>query len=321
MARPKPPWSPPRVYHHLTAEQGDPYLLQLRLNVDSLERLNSVAGALRKVIARHDSLRTAVVWEGLETPQQVVWREAELVVERVPYAQIDAEAGSARMDLSHAPLIRPTLLFHHIVVDATSLQVMREEMLAHLRGEPGPVQPAVPYRNYVAQARLGVSEAEHEAYFREQLGDIDEPTLPFGLLDVQGDGRSIEEAQQLLPDEVLRRLRSQARQLGVASLLHVAWGRVLAAATGHDRVVFGTVLLGRLQGGAGADRGMGMFINTLPLRIDLHEVGVRDAARFAGARTRLAGSGPALERGGRTTAVGATGRTTGCLARPGNSRQ
>ncbi|RMN94522.1 hypothetical protein ALQ51_05142, partial [Pseudomonas cannabina] len=72
---------------------------------------------------------------------------------------------------------------------------------------------------------------------------MDEPTLPFGLLDVQGDGRSIEEAQQLLPDEVLRRLRSQARQLGVsvASLLHVAWGRVLAAATGHDRVVFGTV--------------------------------------------------------------------------------
>nr|UXB94859.1 non ribosomal peptide synthetase [Pseudomonas syringae] len=287
------------LYHHLTAEQGDPYLLQLRLNVDSLERLSAVADALRKVIARHDSLRTAVVWEGLETPQQVVWREAALVVERVPLAHIDAEAGSARMELSRAPLIRliyspdvvgqglaATLLFHHIVVDATSLQVMREEMLAHLRGEPGPVQPAVPYRNYVAQARLGVSEAEHEAYFREQLGDIDEPTLPFGLLDVQGDGRSIEEAQQLLPDDVLRRLRSQARQLGVsvASLLHVAWGRVLAVATGHERVVFGTVLLGRLQGGAGADRGMGMFINTLPLRIDLHEVGVRDAARATHAR-------------------------------------
>ncbi|MCF5602301.1 amino acid adenylation domain-containing protein, partial [Pseudomonas syringae] len=287
------------LYHHLTAEQGDPYLLQLRLNVDSLERLSAVADALRKVIARHDSLRTAVVWEGLETPQQVVLRKADLVVERVPLAQIDAEAGSARMELSRAPLIRlvyspdgvgqglaATLLFHHIVVDATSLQVMREEMLAHLRGEPGPVQPAVPYRNYVAQARLGVSEAEHEAYFREQLGDIDEPTLPFGLLDVQGDGRSIEEAQQLLPDDVLRRLRSQARQLGVsvASLLHVAWGRVLAAATGHERVVFGTVLLGRLQGGAGADRGMGMFINTLPLRIDLQEVGVRDAARATHAR-------------------------------------
>ncbi|EPN29905.1 non-ribosomal peptide synthetase SyfA, partial [Pseudomonas syringae pv. actinidiae ICMP 19096] len=83
-----------------------------------------------------------------------------------------------------------------------------------------------PYRNYVAQARMGVSEAEHETYFREQLGDIDAPTLPFDLRDVQGDSRSIEEAQQVLPDALLRGLRSQARQLGVsvASLLHLAWG-------------------------------------------------------------------------------------------------
>ncbi|MCR8717523.1 amino acid adenylation domain-containing protein [Pseudomonas syringae] len=287
------------LYHHLTAEQGDPYLLQLRINIDSLERLNAVAAALRTVIARHDSLRTAIVWQGLEVPQQVVWRHADLTVKRVAPAQIDAEAGTARMDLARAPLIRllyspdatgaglsATLQFHHIVVDATALEVMREEMLAHLRGDPGPTLPAVPYRNYVAQARLSVSEAEHEAYFREQLGDIDAPTLPFDLRDVQGDSRSIEEAQQVIPDALLRGLRSQARQLGVsvASLLHLAWGRVLAAATGNPRVVFGTVLLGRLQGGAGADRGMGMFINTLPLRIDLDNVGVREGARATHAR-------------------------------------
>ncbi|KPY86808.1 non-ribosomal peptide synthetase [Pseudomonas syringae pv. tagetis] len=287
------------LYHHLTAEQGDPYLLQLRINIDTTERLEAVADALRKVIARHDSLRTAIVREGLDAPHQVVWRQAELMVERVPLAQIDAPAGSARMDLSCAPLIRlaycpdatgsglsATLMFHHIVVDATALDVMREEMLACLRGEPDPSRPAVPYRNYVAQARLGVSEAEHEAYFREQLGDIDEPTLPFDLRDVQGGGHSIEDAQQLLPDALSERLRSQARQLGVsvASLFHLAWARVLAAATGTDRVVFGTVLLGRLQGGAGADRGMGMFINTLPLRIDLETLGVREGARATHAR-------------------------------------
>ncbi|WP_122314588.1 non-ribosomal peptide synthetase [Pseudomonas cichorii] len=287
------------LYHYLTAEQGDPYLLQLRMSFDSLERLQSIADALNKVIARHDSLRTAIAWDGLEVPQQVVWRNAELPVEEVPLAQIEAEAGAARMDLNQAPLIRlvynndpasarlqATLLFHHIVVDATALQVMREEILAHLRGEPEPAQPAVPYRNYVAQARLGVSEAEHETYFRGQLGDVDEPTLPFGLHDVQSDGSSIEEAQQTLPDDLVLRLRTQARHMGVsvASLFHLAWGRVLASATGKDRVVFGTVLLGRLQGGEGADRGMGMFINTLPLRIDLAGIGVREGARATHAR-------------------------------------
>ena len=42
----------------------------------------------------------------------------------------------------------------------------------------------LPFRNLVAQARLGVSQQEHEAFFRKMLGDIYEPTAPFGLLEV-----------------------------------------------------------------------------------------------------------------------------------------
>ncbi|EGH35084.1 amino acid adenylation, partial [Pseudomonas syringae pv. japonica str. M301072] len=59
-------------------------------------------------------------------------------------------------------------------------------------------------------------------FFRDMLGDIDEPTLPFGVQDVQGDGRGIEEACQRVDIGLSQRLRVQARQLGVssASLYH-----------------------------------------------------------------------------------------------------
>ena len=91
------------------------------------------------------------------------------------------------------------------------------------------------------------------------LADIDEPTTPFGLLDVQGDGGNIEEAHMRLNADLADRLRANARRLGVsaASLCHLAWAQVLAKVSGREDVVFGTVLFGRMQGGAGADRAMG----------------------------------------------------------------
>ncbi|MCG8296568.1 non-ribosomal peptide synthetase, partial [Pseudomonas entomophila] len=276
------------LYHHLSSPEHDPYVLQSRIAFDSPARLHAFADALRQAIARHDVLRTSVLWDGLPQPVQVVWREAALQL-----APLDAQNEQA-LDIGQAPLIRllhgpatgnqrieALLQFHHIVLDHTALEVIGQELLGYLQGTGAPLQAPVPYRNYVAQARLGVSQAEHEAFFRAQLGDIDEPTLPFGLSDVQGDGLGIEEAQLWLDEPLAAQLRHQARRLGisVASLFHLAYARLLAAVSGTDRVVFGTVLLGRLEAGEGAERALGMFINTLPLRLDLAGLTLEVAVR------------------------------------------
>ncbi|WP_032623478.1 hypothetical protein, partial [Pseudomonas syringae] len=82
---------------------------------------------------------------------------------------------------------------------------------------------------------------------------IDEPTLPFDLRDVQGDGRLIEEVHHRIDDTLSQRLRKQARLSGVsaASLVHLAWAQVVGRFSGRDVVVFGTVLMGRMSGSAG----------------------------------------------------------------------
>ncbi len=292
------------LYHHIAAQAGDPYLLQATFALDSRARLDGFVQALQAVIDRHDILRTAVLWEGFDQPLQVVQRRTELLLEEPLLDPIQGDIATqlqalfdprhCRLDLGKAPLMRlacawdsaqqrwvAILLFHHIALDHTALDVMQAEMLACLNGEAERLDAAMPYRNYVAQTLLGVSRAQHEDFFREMLGDVEEPTLPFGLREVQGDGRGIDEAKLNLDNALSLRLRQQARQLGVspAALHHLAWARVLGRLSGREDVVFGTVLLGRMQSGEGSDRALGMFINTLPLRVKVGAEDVRTGVK------------------------------------------
>ncbi|MCE1644991.1 condensation domain-containing protein, partial [Enterobacter hormaechei] len=103
------------------------------------------------------------------------------------------------------------------------------------------------------------------------------------------DGSQVTESHRMLTAGLNERLRGQARRLGVsvAALCHLAWAQVLSRTSGQTQVVFGTVLFGRMQAGEGSDSGMGLFINTLPLRLDIDNTPVRDSVRAA--HSRLAG--------------------------------
>ncbi|MCP3468522.1 non-ribosomal peptide synthetase [Bradyrhizobium sp. CCGUVB23] len=297
------------LFHHLLAGQGDPYLLVSQMAFADRGLLERYLGAVQRVVDRHDILRTSFVWEGLSRPAQVVWRNAPLGVSEVALAGCDGpgpdelrlrfDPRRQRIELGRAPLLRFVIareaggarwlllqLQHHLIGDHTTLEVMHAEVRAVLEGREHELSAPQPFRNLVAAARLGVDAKAHEEFFRTMLADIDEPSTPFGLREVHGDGSGAREAQRMLPQALNARLRVQARRLGVslASLCHLAWGQVVARSSGREQVVFGTVLFGRMHGGAGGDRTMGLFINTLPLRLDLDGSGVEASVRTTHAR-------------------------------------
>ncbi|HYW09654.1 MAG TPA: AMP-binding protein, partial [Longimicrobium sp.] len=165
--------------------------------------------------------------------------------------------------------------------DNTAVRLLREEVRAHLLGRAAELAAPLPFRDYVARTRMGASRDAHEAYFRELLADVDEPTTPFGLVDASAEGSRMVDARLQVEPRLAARLRERARRLGVtaASVFHLAWAQVVARAAGRDDVVFGTVLFGRMRGGEGADRVMGPFINSLPVRVRVGVEGVEESVR------------------------------------------
>ncbi|WP_189974625.1 condensation domain-containing protein, partial [Streptomyces avidinii] len=288
------------LFHHLLADGGDDaYVLPSVLEFPSREQLDAFTDALQQVIDRHDIFRTSFVWEGLREPVQVVWRKAVLPVVELtldaqgtdPVAELVAAVGSS-LALGRAPLFSfhaaavpggerwlGLVRVHHLVQDHTALEVLLGEVGAFLTGRGGDLPAPLPFRTFVAHARSGNDGAAHEQYFAELLGDVTEPTAPYGLVDIHGAGSDV--VREVVPFAPASgaRLREVARRLGVstATVLHVAWARALAAVSGRDDVVFGTILFGRMNAGVGADRVPGPLINTLPVRVRTAELGVLGA--------------------------------------------
>jgi amino acid adenylation domain-containing protein/thioester reductase-like protein len=288
------------LFHHIENEGHDTYVLSTLFSAPSRRHVNLLAERLQTVINRHDALRTAVIYEGVSQPLQVVYRHVELPVHQISLhpgrdaleqLRTQARSGRYRFDLQSPPLARLWIAHqphesqwyavfqaHHMVCDHLSLIEILTETAACLEAREQLLPASIPFKRYVTRALAHTSRAEAEAFFRAKLAGIDSTTAPFGISDARVDGNTIQEHRTNLDPAVAQRLRALAQRHGVSPgrLLHCAWCLVVAHSSGRDDVVFGTVLLAAEQRSRGTTTGvlLGPCINTLPLRLSLREVSV-----------------------------------------------
>ncbi|MEW5926736.1 MAG: amino acid adenylation domain-containing protein [Gemmatimonadota bacterium] len=251
-------------------------------------------GALATLAARHPVLRTSFELAAFSEPMQLVHRRVEVPLAVTCLARLAPEAWGAALDAwveaerlrafdrGAAPLIRfhvhtlgpDAFQFgfteHHSILDGWSVAAMLTELFGLYFAAPRPrdeAPPASVLREFVALEREVLASAEARAFWAETLEDS-APTLPASLGPAGGTGNRTRSGP--LPAGVAAGLAGLARREGLPlkSFLLAAHLRVLAAAAGTDDVVTGLVANGRPEG-AGAERVLGLFLNTVPLRLRL----------------------------------------------------
>ncbi|HEY0682983.1 MAG TPA: amino acid adenylation domain-containing protein [Steroidobacter sp.] len=282
------------LFQYHLSKQGDAYVVSTLLELSSHESLNALIRALQSVVERHAILRSAILSDGLKSPIQVVCRRVDLPIE-----QLSLEPGGletqmrARMtrrlrkwNLCEPPLMRlqfahastercyVLLQLHHVICDHISMKIVVHEAMTELNGG-APLPPnAVAYRARVTQAVAEANRRNAERFFCSKLHAVDEPTAPFGLLDARAYGGEIKEAKIAVEPALAKRIRTQASRLKVtlAQLFHAGWGLVVAHTSGKDEVVFGSVFLLDRERKDNTAPIVDMFVNTLPLRLQLRGV-------------------------------------------------
>jgi len=289
------------LFHTVYAPNSGAYVYQLSCKLYEPLNIPAFMQAWQKVIDRHSILRTFFVWERRDKPLQVVRRQVKLNLEQHDWRQLEQGEQQQQLqafltadrqrgfDLSATPLLRQALIrisdeaFYFIstrpqlVQDGWSGPLILKEVFAYYealsRGQDLHLDPPRPFRDYISWLQQQ-DLAQAEAFWRKTLKGFTAPTpLPdagSGRIAETGQPRFAEQLRRLSVDATERLQRfAAAHELTVNTLVQGAWALLLSRYSGERDVVFGVVVSGRPAELSGSEKMVGLFINTLPLRVQI----------------------------------------------------
>ncbi len=287
----------------LAAKDAGMYLIQLSYALEGELNMDAFAGAWQNVIARHDVLRTSFHWEGLEKPVQVVHRKTNFSIESLDWSASSPEEQQEKLTALHqenqtrgviftqAPLLGFTLIrmggsalhfiwtFHHILFEGWSASLLLQEVFAFyratLKNETLRLNPSKQYREYISWLH-SQDQTQAEIFWRSRLADFMSPT-PLGMGGAASGTLApvadYDARQITLSADATARLNSFARKhhLTMNTLVQAGWAFLLSAYSREQDVLFGTIVSGRSIDLDGVEAMVGLFINILPMRVQLSD--------------------------------------------------
>ncbi len=284
------------LFHTALAPESGVYVQQFTCRLRGALDVSAFAEAWRSVLARHPVLRTGFRSNDAGRPSQVVYRHVPLPFEQDDWRGQNVAEQAERLERyleadrvqgfspSQAPLLRLALFrreddayqlvwtYSHLVMDGWCLPIVLSEVLAFYRGESNRLGPRRPFRDYIDWLQ-GQDPGAAEPFWRSALHGFDAAT-PLGVDRVTSAGpASFGEKRGSIAAGATAALVELARanQLTLSTLVQGAWALILSRYSGRSDILFGSTVSGRPAALAGVETMVGMFINTLPVRVAVRE--------------------------------------------------
>ncbi|MDP1665278.1 MAG: amino acid adenylation domain-containing protein, partial [Methylobacter sp.] len=288
------------LFHSLYAPESGVYSIQVGCRLLGELNISAFKHAWQQLVEQHPILRTRFHFENRDQPLQIVdkyaqlpiteydWRGCPAPEQAQRWQQLQADDRDNGFDFTQAPLMRLGLVqcsdtahyflwsYHHTLLDGWSTPLLIKDLFAAYatirRGDAAFLPVVRPYRDYIDWLQ-NQDMASAEAYWRSALSGFTAPTpiIMNKAADntVQHQAHGYGKQSLALSRTHTKALQNFAKQqqLTVNTLVQGAWGLLLSRYSGDNDIVFGTTVSGRPADLTGVENMVGLFINTLPLRV------------------------------------------------------
>ncbi|MHC5759315.1 non-ribosomal peptide synthase/polyketide synthase [Nostoc sp.] len=290
------------LFESLYAPDSGVYFEQITCILTGNLDVKTFEQAWQQVVARHPVFRTAFLWESLSQPVQVVYRQVNVTVETYDWRELSAQEQQQQLEtfldserqqgfqVSQAPLMRLHLIqldgntyqfvwcHHHLLLDGWSSPLVFQDLLEFYQAISQSKNLSnigtVSYRNYIAWLQQQNRDLAKE-FWRQKLQGFTTPTpltvdKPLSMREKHS-GYSEQQIDLTVPATAAVMSFVRQHKLTMSNLVQATWGLLLSRYSQETDVVFGATVSGRPPELVGVESIVGLFINTLPVRVQISE--------------------------------------------------
>ncbi|MGB7605430.1 MAG: condensation domain-containing protein, partial [Lutisporaceae bacterium] len=290
------------LFHTIMDSTSSAYFEQSRLSIEGQIDISLFEKSFNLIIEKYDILRTVFLYEKVSQPVQIVLRKRTGSIRYKDISDLKEEERQSYIEdfvkqdkiqsfeLSKELPMRIAVIktgeeeyeiiwsYHHIIMDGWCLGIIIGDFFKAYsllkKGKEISISNNYPYSDYIKWLKRQNKE-EALAYWKDYLQDYEQQASVPSLYKKTNESIYLEcETQFEINEAITERLISMARenQISLNVILQTVWGILLQRYNNTEDVVFGAVVSGRPPEVIGIESMVGLFINTIPVRIKENDI-------------------------------------------------